>query len=59
MSGKGDKRRPGDEEAYRESWERIFRNSDCMCRVGYCRDCCEEGCPGLHGCRCGCHEVEK
>lgn len=24
MSGKGDKRRPGDEEAYRENWDRIF-----------------------------------
>lgn len=27
MNGKGDKRRPGDDEAYRRNWDRIFKDS--------------------------------
>jgi hypothetical protein len=40
VSGKGDTRRPGDEQAYREGWDRIFaRRSAPRPLVWYCPDC--------------------
>ena len=46
MSGKGDKRRPTDEAAYSDGWERIFGNGLQLCKE-------VQGCKADGGARSG------